>query len=69
MASFVVVLPALPVTPTTVPPQWRRAQAPRPCNARRVSATSSWRPWASGGISRPASTTTPAAPFAMAAAT
>ena len=69
MASFVVVFPALPVTPTTVPPQRRRAQEPSVCNARRVSATSSSRPRASGGISRPDSTTTPAAAFSMAAAT
>ncbi len=29
MASLVVVLPALPVTPITVPPQCRRAHAPK----------------------------------------
>ena len=28
--SFVVVFPALPVTPTTVPPHSRRAHAPKP---------------------------------------
>ena len=39
MASFVVVFPALPVTPITSPPQCNRAHAPKSASAFNVSLT------------------------------
>ena len=64
MASLVVVFPALPVTPTTVPPHFARAHAASSCKATSVSFTTS-----SFGAPVVRSTTTPAAPRAVADAT
>ena len=61
MASLVVVFPALPVTPTTVPPHFARAHAASSCKASSVSLTIN-----SLGAPVLRSTTTPAAPLAAA---
>ena len=61
IASFVVVLPALPVTPTTSPPHRCRAHVPSASSARCVSPTNNSRSPPDGR-----STTTAAAPFSSA---
>src|ERR1017187_10182167 len=76
MASLVVVLPALPVTPTTTPPHFLRAHEARSWRARTVSETMNCKvgqalspanPSEARSLMPPASTTTAAAPFSMAA--